>query len=189
MREEPSNPAIPESDIVARTWTYVVELVAWLVLCLASALLMVNGWPGTELPGFLGSLLARLAGAGGTLLFAVLANNIVRLLRDPRPALQISEEGVLNRTYSASTELVPWEDILEVRKNWLPTVLAIVLKDPDAFRKRQTLTTRLFMEATSLFGPGPFLVYLPQLRRSKQEVLTELSAGLDAVGLAAGRGG
>ena len=123
----------------------------------------------------------------GTVLFFALGRNVVRLLRDPRPALQISEEGILNRTYSSSAELVPWEDVLEIRKTRFPTVLEMVLRDPEAFRRRQTLTTRIWMRFTSLFLPGPFLVYLPQLNASRAEVLHQLVAALDAVELAAVR--
>ncbi len=165
MREESSDRAITQTDVGARTWSYVVELVFWVVLFLACALLLLKGWPGSEFPDSLGSLIARLAGAFGAAWSVMLGRNVVRLLREDRPTLQISEEGVLNRTYSASAGFVPWEEILEIRRTRLPTVLEIVLRDPQAFRKRQTLTTRILMRSTSLFGSGPLLVYLPRLRR------------------------
>ena len=121
----------------------------------------------------------------GTLLSFFLGQDVLRLLRDPRPALEISEEGVLNRTYSWSAKLVPWEDILEIRRTRFPGVLEIVLRDPEAFRRRQTLTTRIWMRIHArFFGPRQFLVYLPQLKASRSEVFHELVAALDAVELA-----
>ena len=187
MHEDTSESALAPREIRARRWTYVAELVVWGLLLVVSTLIALVGWPGGGSPSLLWSLLPRLGGAIGALLFFDHGRNVVRLLRDHRPALQISEEGVLNRTYSSSAELVPWEDILEIRETRLPTVLEMVLRDPEAFRKRQTLTTRFWMRFTSLFGPGPVLVYLPQLKASKAEVIHQLAAALDAVELAAVR--
>ena len=133
-------------------------------------------------------MILRLGGATGTLCSTFYGHNVLRLLRDRRPALQISEEGVLNRTYSWSAKLVPWEEILEIRKTRLPGVLEIVLRDPEAFRRRQTLTTRIWMRRHARFsGPGRFLVYLAQLNTSPAEVFDELVGALDAVELAAVR--
>ena len=187
--KDPRKPsAVAPLDVRARRWSYVVELVLWGFLFVVSVLLALNGWPGGGSPSLLGSLLPRLGGAMGTLLSFFLGQNVVRLLRDHRPALQISEEGVLNRTYSSSAKLVPWEDILEIRKTRLPGVLEMVLRDPEASRRRQPLTTRIWMRIHAhLFGPDRFLVYLPQLNASQAEVFHQLVAALDAVELAAVR--
>jgi len=187
MHEDTTESAVVPRDIRARRWSYVLELGLWGFLLVVSALIALIGWPGGGSPSLIWSLLPRLGGAMGTVLFFGLGRNVVRLLRDPRPALQISEEGILNRTYSSSAELVPWEDVLEIRKTRFPTVLEMVLRDPEAFRRRQTLTTRIWMRFTSLFLPGPSLVYLPQLKASRAEVLHQLVAALDAVELAAVR--
>ncbi len=183
MQEDSTEPTLSPLEVHGRRRSYFAELGVWGTLLLLSALLALAGLPGGGPPGLLWSLIPRLGGAMGTLLFLGLGRNVVRLLRDPRPALHISEEGVLNRTYSSSAELVPWEDILEIRETRLPTVLEIVLRDPEAVRRRQTLTTRNWMRLTSLFAAGPFLVYLPQLEASRGEVLHQLSATLDAVQL------
>ncbi len=188
MHEDTTESAVAPREIRARKWSYVVELVLWGSLLVVSMLVALNGWPGGGSPSLLGVLLPRLGGAMGTLLSFFLGQNVVRLLRDPRPALQISEEGVLNRTLSWSAKVVPWEDILEIRKTRFPTLLEIVLRDPEAFRRRQTLTTRIWMRIHARFrGPGLFLVYLPQLNASKAEVFDQLVAALDAVELAAVR--
>ena len=188
MHEDTTESAVAPREIRARKWTYVVELVLWVLLLVPSVFLVLYGWPDGGPPSLLNSLLPRLGGAIGTLSSFFLGHNVVRLLRDHRPALQISEEGVLNRTYSWSAKLVPWEDILEIRKTRLPGVLEMVLRDPEAFRRRQTLTTRIMMRIHArFFGPGLFLVYLPQLNASKAEVFHQLVAGLDAVELAAVR--
>ena len=182
IHEDSTDSAVAPREIRARKSSYVVELLMWGSMLVVSVLIMLNGWPGGGSPGLLGALLPRLGGALGTLLSSFLGNNVVRLLHDPRPALRISEEGVLNRTYSWSAKLVPWEDILEIRKTRLPGVLQIVLRDPEAFRRRQTLTTRIWMRIHArLFGPGQFLVYLPQLNASRAEVFDQLVAALDAV--------
>ena len=185
MHEDSTESAVAPREIRARKSSYAVELVMWGLVLVVSVLITLNGWPGGGSPSLLGAVLARLGGAMGALASFFLAQNVVRLLRDPRPALQISEEGVLNRTYSWSAKLVPWEDILEIRKTRLPGVLEIVLRDPEAFRRRQTLTTRIWMRIHArFFGPGQFLVYLPQLNASRAEVFRELVAALDAVELA-----
>ena len=187
MHEDSTQSAVVPREIRARRWSYFAELGVWGVLLVLCALVALIGWPGGGSPSLLGFLLPRLGGAIGALVFFALGRNVVALLRDHRPALQISEEGVLNRTYSSSAKLVPWEDILEIRETRLPTVLEIVLRDPEAFRRRQTLTTRLWMRFTSLFAPGQFLVYLPQLDASQADVLHQLVDALDAVEFAAVR--
>ncbi len=186
MQEDSTESAVAPREIRARKWTYVVELVLVGFLLVVSVLVALNGWPEGGSSSFLGSLLPRLGAAiGGTWLSLFLGYNVVRLLHDPRPALQISEEGVLNRTYSWSAKLVPWEDILEIRKSRLPVALEMVLRDPEAFRRRQTLSTRIWMRVHARFsGPGRFMVYLPQLNASKAEVLHQLVAALDAFELA-----
>ena len=188
MHEDTTESAVAPREIRARKWTYVVELVLWVLLLVPSVFLVLYGWPDGGPPSLLNSLLPRLGGAIGTLSSFFLGHSLVRLLRDHRPALQISEEGVLNRTYSWSAKLVPWEDILEIRKTPLPGVLEMVLRDPEAFLRRQTLTTRICMRIHArFFGPGQFLVYLPQLSASRAEVFDQLVAALDAVELAAVR--
>ena len=190
MQEDSTESAVAPLEIHVRKWTYAVELVFVGSLLVVSVLVALNGWPEGGSPNFLGSLLPRLGAAiGGTWLSFFLGHNLVRRLRDPRPALQISEEGVLNRTYSWSAKLVPWEDILEIRKApRLPVALEMVLRDPEAFRRRQTLSTRIWMRVHARFsGPGRFLVYLPSLNAPKAEVFHELVASLDAVELAAVR--
>ena len=184
IQEDSTESAVAPREIRARTWTYVVALAWWVFLLVPSVFLVLYGWPDGGPPSLLNSFLPRLGGAIGTLLSFAFGQDVVRRLRDPRPALQISEEGVLNRTQWSSTKLVPWEDILEIRKTRFPTLLEIVLRDPEVFRRRQTLTIRIYM---SLPGRGQFLVYLPSLNAPKAEVFHELVAALDAVELAAVR--
>ena len=184
MQEDSAESAVAPREIRARKWTYVVPLVWWVLLLVPSVFLVLYGWPDGGPPSLLNSLLPRLGGAIGTLLSFASGQNVVRLLRDRRPGLQISEEGVLNRTLWSSATLVPWEDILEIRKTRVPTLVEIVLRDSKAFRRRQTLTMRIYM---SLPGRGQFLVYLPKLNAPMAEVFHELVAALDAVELAAVR--
>ena len=62
-----------------------------------------------------------------------------------------------------------------------------LVRDPEAFRRHQTLTTRIFMRLTSLFNLGPFPVYVLQMNASRGEVLHQLDDALDAVAIASVR--
>lgn len=187
MNEEHHESTLEVHEFRARPWSYGLELLIHGILVVASVLIMVVGMPGTDLPGILGSIIPRLGGALGTLVFGYAALNVVRLLRDPRPALRISPEGILNRTYWSSTTLVPWEEILEIKKSRVPAAFEVVLRDPAAFRRRQTLAPRTVMRLSSLLGRPSFLLFLPQLRGSRTEVYDHLVAAQAAVELEAVR--
>ncbi len=185
MMERPPDPPIEPQDFQARKWSYFPELLVHLTLVVACVLGVIFGLPWPDLPGILGLVIPRLVGVLGTAVFGYASWNVVRLLRDPRPALQITGEGVLNRTYWATTTLVPWEEILEIRNTRVTGALEIVLRDPRAFRDRQTLGPRMFMRLGSLLGRPPFLIFLPQLKASRREVFDELQAAHSAKELTA----
>jgi hypothetical protein len=114
--------------------------------------------------------------------------NVVRLLRDPQPALQISEAGILNRTYWSSATIVAWDDVLEIRQGKLPWLLDIVLRNPDEFRgSRWPMISVPFMLWLAAWGLGPHPVFLGQLKSSKAEVYDKLSSALEAFELADAR--
>ena len=54
--------------------------------------------------------------------------NVLQLLRDPRPALRVSEQGILNHTFWSSVTTVHWEEIVEIRgkrPSWILELAAI----------------------------------------------------------------
>lgn len=127
-------------------------------------------------PGVLGLLLGSIGGLASV----VGGLNAVQLLRDDRPALQVSHEGILNRTYWSATRLVPWDEIVDIRETRYPWILEVVLTDPRAFRSRQILPIRIMMRATSLLGVGTLPVYLPQFVASGEEASRRLYEAIEA---------
>ena len=139
-----------------------------------------SGWTSGRLPGFLGFLPHQFWGVLGTLYFSTMGLYTLRLALSPKPALSLSEDGVLNRTYLSSGTLVPWEDILEIKRTRVPGVRTIVLRDPAAFRRRQTLMGRFIMRLTTILGLGPLPIHMWQLKARWVEVDSRLEDGLQA---------
>lgn len=163
------------------------EVGFYAVLFVVSLALVVL--PGVDLlvgdsSGFLRALLAALLGSIGGLVSVAGGLNALQLLRDQRPALKVSEEGILNRTYWNATTLVPWDEVVDIRRTRFSWISEIVLADAEAFRSRQVLPIRIMMRVTSLFGIGSLPVYLPQFAASRDEVSRRLSEALEARELA-----
>ena len=159
---------------------FAVAFAISIVLCVVSGAGVVAG--GSEV--VLRALLSALLGLGGAIVSTAGGLNALQLLRDRRPALQVTEEGILNRTYWNATTLVPWDEVVDVRRSRFSWITEIVLTDPGAFRSRQILPIRIMMRVTSLFGIGSLPVYLPQVAASRQEVSRLLHHALDASQLA-----
>ena len=162
--------------------------VGFFAVALAVSLTVLIAVGGNALLGGsfgLRSLLAILGGAFGGLVSIAGGKNAVQLLRDPRPALKVLEEGIINRTYWNATTLVRWDEIVDIRRTRFPWISEIVLTDPESFRSRQILPIRLMMRLTSLLGVGSLPVYLPQMAASREEVSRRLSEALEARELAA----
>ena len=159
---------------------YVVALVVGVLLLVVSVAVLIGAWPSGTLPGFLGFLPHQFWGVLGILYVSTMGLNILRLTLSPKPALSFSEDGVLNRTYLSSGTLVPWEDILEVKKTRFPGVRTIVLRDPAAFRRRQPLLGRFIMRLTTVLGLGPLPIHMWQLNARWVEVESRLEDGLQA---------
>lgn len=140
-----------------------------------------------ESAGLVRVLLSTLLGSIGVLVSVAGGRNALQLLLDRRPALTISEEGILNRTYWSATTLVRWDEVIDIRRSPIFFISEIVLRDPDAFRRRQTPWVRTMMRITSLLGVGSLPVYLPQVAAPNDEISRRLSAGLEASELAAMR--
>ena len=159
---------------------FVVWLVAAVLFVVASVDVLIGGWTSGRLPGFLGFLPHQFWGVLGILYFSTMGLNFLRLALSPKPALSFSEDGVLNRTYFSSGTLVPWEEILDIKKTRFPGVRTIVLRDPAAFRRRQTLMGRFIMRMTTILGLGPLPIHLWQLNARRAEVESRLEDGLEA---------
>ncbi len=164
---------------VYRAWSVAI-LVAAVLLVVASVDILIGGWTSGRLPGFLGFLPHQFWGVLGTVYFSTMGLYTLRLALSPKPALSFSQDGVLNRTYFSSGTLVPWEDILDIKKTRFPGVRTIVLRDPAAFRRRQTLMGRFIMRVTTILGLGPLPIHLWQLNARRAEVESRLEDGLEA---------
>ena len=135
--------------------------------------------------GLLRDLLATVFGLIGMPLSAIACRNVLQLLRDSRPALRVTREGILNRTVWASTTVVPWEEVVDIRRTRRSWFLDVVLRDPEAYRSRQAPLTRLLMRLRMLMGRSPFPLFLPQLDATKEEVTRRLFEAVEARELAA----
>ncbi len=153
----------------------VLLAVSFVFLVLAGVDLVTGGSPGVLRP-LLGSVGGVLSVAGGL--------NVVQLLRDRRPALLVSREGILNRTYWNATTLVHWDEVVDVRETRYSWILEVVLRDPEAFRSRQIFPIRVMMRITSRLRIGPLPVYLPQFATSRDEVSRRLFEVIEARELA-----
>ena len=131
-------------------------------------------------PGLFRALLSTLLGFMGTGISLAGGRNAFELLRDPRPALKITPEGILNRTYWNSTTLARWDEIVHIRRTRIFFISEIVLENPADFRRRQIWPVRLMMRVTSLLGVGTLPVYLPQIAVPGREVMARLSDALAA---------
>lgn len=139
------------------------------------------------LTGGIRSVLLALLGSAGAIVSLGGARNALQLLRSHRPALQFSEEGILNRTYWSATTRAHWDEVFDVRKTRFPWILELVLRDPKAFRERQILPIRIMMRLTSITGLGVLPLYLPQLGTPRDEAFRLISEALDARQFAAVR--
>ena len=137
------------------------------------------------LAGDFDSLLAALLSSAGAVLFLAGGRNALQLLRSRQPPLQLSEEGILNRTYWNATTLARWDEVVDIRETRYSWISEIVLSDPQAFRKRQILPIRVMMRVTSFLGVGVLPLYMPQLATPRDEAARQLSEALEARQLAA----
>lgn len=164
----------------------IFEVGFFAVLLITSMVVLVTSGMDIWSGGFR-SLLMALLGSAGVILSLAGGRNALQLLRSRQPALQFSEDGLLNRTYWNATTLARWDEVIEVRETRFPWILQVVLRDPNAFRKRQILPIRIMMRATSSSGLGVLPIYLPQLATARDEASRLISEALDARQLAAVR--
>ena len=130
-----------------------VRVLTSLVFLVPSILLLTNGWPGGVPPGLEG-LPRQLVGLLGTLTFGFGAYWSLRLLLTRRPCLSVTDEGVVNRTLWFAPTLIPWEEIVDIRRHGFPGYRRIDLRDPDAWAATQPLSVRIWSRYTQLLGFG-----------------------------------
>ena len=146
-----------------------VRAMTSLLFLVPSVLLLTNGWPGGVPPG-LDGLPRQLVGLLGTLGFGFAASWSLRLLTTRRPCLSITDEGVVNRTLWFAPALIPWQDIVEIRRHGVPGYRRIELRDPDAWAARQPRSVRVWSRYTQLLGLGRAPVCLWTLEAGWDEV-------------------
>lgn len=151
-----------------------------------SVSLVVLVFSGMDLlAGDFDALLTTLLSSAGAVLFLAGGRNALQLLRRRVPPLELSEEGILNRTYWNATALARWDEVIDIRKTRYFWIFEVALSDPNAFRKRQILPIRVMMRMTSLLGIGVLPLYMPQLATPRDEAARQLSEALEARQLAA----
>lgn len=185
MRDDPPRDD-PEWEL-ALPWGNAVRIfeVGFFAVALSVSLVVLVSSGMDLLAGDLDALLTALLSSAGAVLFVAGGRNALQLLRRRSPPLELSEEGILNRTYWNATTLARWDEIVDIRKTRYSWIFEVALSDPDAFRKRQTLPIRLMMRMTSLLGIGVLPLYMPQLATPRDEAVRQLSEALDARQLAA----
>jgi hypothetical protein len=164
-----------------------IELAVMALLFPLSVFMVAMGVFGPAGLGVYRSLLFTFFGLIGAPMSLAAVRNVLQFLKDPRPALRISEEGILNRTFLSSMTMVPWEEVVDIRKTRHRWILEIVLRDPDWFRARQTPLVRFSMRSRERMGYGPFAVFLPQIDAPREEVTRRLLDVVEARQLAAVR--
>jgi len=179
MEEELTESGMEPIEVRVSVWKYVVEFGAMALIFLFSLFLIGIGLIERD-SGFLTDLLTTVFGLMGVPLSALACSNVVEFLRDSRPALRVTEEGILNRTFWSSATIVPWDEIVDIRPTRRRWYLEMVLRDPKAYRARQTPSTRALMYLRTLLGGSPFPLFLPQLDAPREEVVRQLSDAVEA---------
>jgi len=173
-------------EVRVSTWKYVVEFGVMALLFLFSAFVVGTGLIERD-SGLIRDLMMTVFGLIGMPLSAVACHNVLQLVRDSRPALRVTDEGILNRTVWASATVVPWEEIVDIRKTRMKgkRFLEVVLRDPEAYRSRQSLVTRLLMRLRMMTGLIPFPLFLSQLDAASKDVTRQLIEAVEARELSA----
>lgn len=76
----------------------------------------------------------------GVIFVGVLAVSIFNKLRDNRPGLVVSDEGITDNSSGVSAGFIPWSDVLEIKPYSLfgGHSLRIIVKNPEAYIQRQS---------------------------------------------------
>lgn len=160
-----------------------VQVLASLVVMVLCVSLLIGGWSGPASPPVLG-LPPRLFGAIGTLYSMWAFSWSFRFLLDRRPRLSISADGILNRTYWHVATVIPWNEVVEVRKTGIPGIREVVLRDPQRWLRGQPASVRAGSRVTRLLGMGRIPLNLWVLSDSRVHVDEQVQAALDHFELA-----
>jgi hypothetical protein len=106
---------------------------------------------------------------------------IVRLL-DRRPALVVDDRGITNHASFFAAGAIPWADIDRLEKVIFSgqEMIAVHLKDVDAFTRTLSLPKRLFMRANVKAGYAPISIPKVILPIGIDPILELMSAYLAA---------
>jgi hypothetical protein len=76
----------------------------------------------------------------GVIFIGVLAVAIFNKLRDNRPGLVVSDEGITDNSSGVSAGFIPWSDVLEIKPFSLfgGHSLRIIVKNPEEYIQRQS---------------------------------------------------
>lgn len=112
-------------------------------------------------------------------LSALVSLNFIRRAFDSRPRLIVDSEGITDRAGPFGGSLfVPWSEIVDVSLRWGGAV-GVVVRDPDAVRRRAGVMRRIWMKLDQALGGGRTIsIMLPVLSVGKRELKKRLEAGL-----------
>jgi len=175
-------------EVRVSAWKYVLQFGALGLLFLFSLFMIGIGLIERD-SGLLPDLLMTVFGFLGVSLSALGCINAIHFLRDPRLALRITEEGILNRTAWSSTTLVPWEEVVDIRPTRRRWIWEIVLRDPEEYQARQTAEIRGIMRLRKLLGRKPLPLLLGRLDSPREAVVRQLLQTVEGRALAEVREG
>ncbi len=84
--------------------------------------------------------LAKMAGGAGVLFFGFVVIRLLPKLRDNKPGLVISDEGITDNSSAVSAGFIPWRDIESIKTTQVASqrFLILVVSNPETYINRIT---------------------------------------------------
>jgi hypothetical protein len=102
----------------------------------------------------------------------------LRRLADPAPALEVTYEGIVDRTPLLGVGLIRWSEMsgVAMKRTGMTHHLSIGVHDPDSLLARVGTITRLQAKLGTLLGQGPVLINLFQVGGRAEDVWASIEA-------------
>lgn len=180
MNEESSEPEFESIKVGGQPVLAAFSLVAGTVVTLFCVWLVLGGWPNGQVPssGLLAFLPAQFWGVLGTGWFGFLTLRGLRGLRSDSPRLEITEEGLINRSFVLSSGLIRWHEIETIRSLSFHAA-EIVLRDPAEYHRRQPLWRRIASRLMSVIRMGPTTIFTLDLALPRGRAIDLVDRQLD----------
>jgi hypothetical protein len=166
-------------EVGASKGFYGFFLAACLLLVVACAGLVLD--PTQPYHTFWGSFGLAAFGSGSL--------NALRRLLDRRPLLRVTSEGIVNRTSPLSPkQLIPWEQVLEVKRRGVLGIFEVAVRDPHVVFSGDPVLKRFLVRLLAkLYRMEAVVISHVGLDRTPKEIGLILDSRLDAVELASVR--